>query len=154
MTREQFYMKLWKLGISSTDLLDFFNEVLEKEEDSLRYIDHVRKFFNEKELEFGTGKNFNFNLLRTMISVLHAFRTSNGYDPSPVAFHEFMPRPSKEAISMAEWHCLKKRREHQGNSKKRRGFYRNGEPTQDCGTDLQEYLLFYEYETKGKKTRA
>lgn len=148
MTKEQFQNRLWKLDITPTNLEAFFNEVLEKEDDSLKYIEHVRRFFNEKEIGFSCGDMFSFNLFRTMISFLFAYRTSGGYDPSPVAFHSFMPRPSKEAISMAEWYSSQKKREQMAKSDKRRGFYKEGRPTQDCGVDLQEYLYIYEHKTK------
>lgn len=148
MTKESFHRKLQEIGVNLNDVSKFFNKTLEEEPDSLRYIEHVRAFFNERDIEYGCGNPFNFDLFRTMISVLHTFRTSGGYDPNPVVFHEFMPRPSKEAVSMAEWHSSQRHRDRVFLSEKRRGFYRMGIPTQDCGSDLREYLAFYEHQTK------
>ena len=152
MTREQFSMKLWKLGITATDLKNFLNDVLEKEEDSLYYIDRVRDFFNKKEIEVGSVNGFNINLFKTILNILFFYRTSKRENIKKNLFENFMPIPKKESINFAEWHSIKKDRERKEKSRKRRGFYLNGESVNTCGTDLQEFLFFYEYKRKGKKT--
>jgi hypothetical protein len=136
MIQSQYDNFLRKNDITQTIIKEFFEDTLRKEENSLKYIDHVRGFCSLYDLRTTSADPYEFQFMRSLLIALMAWRTMNGYRGNKTVFDEFLPEPGAFAIQESWRHRDNQEREFRYRSEKRRGFYRNGEPTQTCGEDL------------------
>lgn len=140
MREESFLYALAKRGLSIEDLKKFIDDTLFEVEDCTEYTARVREFFRKNNLKTTPFYGFDFELLRCILNTLYARRTFGGYDPYPTELFGFMPPSSKEALEMARSYRDRNERMKNAYSNKRRGFYKNGERTSDCGDDCKILL--------------
>lgn len=152
MTRDEYENFLARANISQRDIKMLIERILLTEEDILKYIDHVRVFCREYGIRTSSDKRLALAFTRSLVSRAISWRVRNGYKESETVFCQHLPEPSLDAKHEAWRHRDNKEREFRYRSEQRRGFYRNGEPTQTCGEDLQIWINLYEHKTKGKKT--
>lgn len=154
MTQSEYDNFLIRLGTSQKDIKTFLDNVLFDEEDALSFVGRVREFCNDRGVYPSTDNYLGLQFTRALISMLISWRTRNGYKGAETVFDKYLPKPDEAAVRESWRHKDNQEREFRHRSERRRGFYRNGEPTQTCGEDLKRSLELYEYQTKGKTTRT
>lgn len=154
MTRNEYDNFLARANISQVDIKKLLERVLTQEEDILEYIKHIRAFCREHDLRASNDKELVSQFMRGLLSAIISWRVRNRYSGAETVFNEHLPVPSRDSIHESWRHKDNQEREFRYRSDKRRGFYRDGEPTVDCGEDLKKWLYIYEYQAKGKTPRT
>lgn len=154
MTRAEYDNFLRRTNITQKDIKNFIERVLLTEEDILLYINHVRSFAREHDIRVAVEKELAFNFIKALLTLLTSKRTRTRSEQDEYIFSSYLPEPEKSAVYESWRFREEQEREFRHRSEKRRGFYRKGEPTQDCGEDLKHWIALYEYEAKGKKART
>lgn len=154
MTVHQYNAFLNRANISQADIVGLFEMVLRQEEDILEYLGHVQTFCLEHDMRSSNSKELVHQFMRGLVSKLIAWRTRNHYSGAETVFNKYFPKPSADSIQESWRHRSDQERERRYRSEQRRGFYRNGEPTVDCGEDLSTWLRLYEHKTERETART
>lgn len=154
MTKDEYESFLRKCDLSQKIIEDFFERTLTNEEDILDYTKRTRAFCSNYSVRMNSAGTQGLLFIRSLLYALVSWRTMDVHMENYTIFMPHLPTPSKRAIQESRRHRENQEREFRYRSDTRRGFYHNGEPTQDCGKDLKRWLDLYEYKTKREKARA
>lgn len=149
MTQEKYDNFLARNSLSQAIIKDFFEDTLIHEEDILRFADRARAFCRKHDINPASEDTLGLQFVRSLVAKMISWRTKNGYIGNDTVFTPHLPEPSRDAINESWRHRDNQEREFRYRSERRRGFYRNGEPTQTCGEDLTVQMYLYEYKAKG-----